>query len=91
MGCFIVILLLLFSPRVAGVIFWLFTNWFDKAYQTWYWPLLGWLFLPWTTLAYMWANLATDGNISGGWIFLIVFAALIDIGAEAKGGNDSIK
>lgn len=88
-GCLVVILVFLFSPRFAGLIFWIFTNWFDKAYQTWYWPLLGWIFLPFTTLAYMWAYLSTGGDITGGWIALIVFAVLVDLGSNAASKKKS--
>jgi hypothetical protein len=40
----------------------------DRLFQTWIWPLLGWLFLPWSTLMYM--AVAGGGIVGFDWIFL---------------------
>ena len=62
------------------------TDWFSQAYETTIWPLLGWFFMPFTTLAYMAAMLNNDHQVSGGWIILMFFAILFDLG-----GNISVK
>ena len=41
------------GPRVALVLWWIFGDRVDLAFDTWIWPLLGIIFLPWTTLAYV--------------------------------------
>jgi hypothetical protein len=41
------------GPRVALFIWWVFGNKVDAAFDTWVWPLLGLIFLPWTTLMYI--------------------------------------
>ena len=48
------------GPRVALFIWWVFGDKVDAAFSTWVWPLLGLVFLPWTTLAYVlaWGPLA---------------------------------
>lgn len=73
------ILLALLVPRVAMVLIFLFTRWFEAAFATWLWPLLGFIFLPYTTLAYMLAVLNTGGVITLGWLVLIIVAVLVDI------------
>jgi hypothetical protein len=42
-------------PRVAILLVVLFSDYLGAAYQTILWPLLGFLFMPTTTLAYAWA------------------------------------
>ena len=51
MGC-LVALLALFSPRLALLAIWLFSNLLSRAFDSWLVPLLGFFLLPWTTLAY---------------------------------------
>ncbi len=83
-GC-LVVMVLLGLPRLILALVWLLTPWFDLAYETALWPLLGWLFMPYTTGAYMAAMLHNDYELSGGWIVLVVLAALFDLGAYGMG------
>jgi hypothetical protein len=58
------------GPRIALFIWWVFGSKVDAAFDSWIWPLLGLIFLPWTTLAYvlMWSPVVgVDG-----WEWLIV-------------------
>ena len=41
------------GPRFALLMWWIFGDKVDAAFSSWFWPLLGLLFLPWTTLAYV--------------------------------------
>jgi len=84
MGCLLVLLALLL-PRVTMVVIFLFTRWFQAAFDTWIWPVVGFLFMPYTTLAYMAAVLNTPGPMSPGWIILIVLAVLVDVGHWSGG------
>ena len=68
----------LIAPRLTMTFIWLMTPWFTQAYETWAWPLLGWLFLPYTTLAYM-AAVINNGHLNGWWLLLWLIAFLSDI------------
>lgn len=65
---------------------WLFTNMLDRAYNGLLIPLLGFIFLPITTVVYAWlvnAHRPIDGiNL----IFLII-AVLLDVGSHGGGGR----
>jgi hypothetical protein len=69
MCCFFTALLLL-GPRAAILIWWIYTPvYINQLFQTWIWPMLGWIFLPWSTLMYM--VVAGSGGIIGfDWILL---------------------
>lgn len=41
------------GPRAAVLAIWIFGDRVEFAFDSWIWPLLGVLFLPWTTLAYL--------------------------------------
>jgi hypothetical protein len=47
-------------------------------------PLVGWLFLPWTTLAYVWAINST-GEVTGFHAIVVVAAVLVDLGVTGGG------
>jgi hypothetical protein len=69
---------------------WLFGNaYFGRAYHTLLWPLLGFLFMPLTTLAYAFAMNSNNGSVSGGYLVLVVLAVLIDLGII--GGSSSTR
>jgi hypothetical protein len=59
-----------------------FTNWFSSAFNSALWPILGFLFMPYTTLAYMATMLNNNHSASGGWLALIIVAALFDVGGQ---------
>ena len=83
MGCFVVLFALI-SPRLAIVFVWLFSNVMERAYDDWWVPVLGFFFLPWTTLA--WAFTWDSGRAVEGFDWFIVgLAFLIDIASLAGG------
>jgi hypothetical protein len=84
MGCILAILALL-TPRVVIVLVVLFSDFIGRAYETWIWPLLGFFFLPLTTLAYAAAMNWNEGSVSGGYFFMVLVAALVDLGAVGGG------
>jgi hypothetical protein len=51
--CCLVLTAGLIGPRIALLAWWIFGDKVDVAFDSWIWPLLGLLFLPWTTLAYL--------------------------------------
>jgi len=85
-GCIFVLVALL-SSRLALALVWIFTPWVDRAFSTLLWPILGIIFLPWTTLLYVvfW-NTGGRGVTGWEWIFVIlaVFVDLASHGASAR-------
>ena len=84
MGCFIA-LLALFSPRLALVAIWLFSDLLSDAFDSWFLPLLGFFLLPWTTLAYAVVWSTGTNEVSGFEWFIVVLAFLVDLGSYANG------
>ena len=83
MPCLILLLTLLF-PRVALVLLFLFTHYLDRAFHNFLILILGFLFLPFTTLVYAWlVNSALP--IAGINILWLVIAALVDLGSWGHG------
>jgi hypothetical protein len=68
MCCFFTALLLV-GPRLAILVWWLYSPIYTQTlFQTWIWPILGWIFLPWTVLMYM--VVAPGGIVGFDWIIL---------------------
>lgn len=64
------------GPRLALFLWWIFGDKVDLAFDSWIWPLLGLIFLPWTTLAYLLAWGSLDGVSGIGWLVVALgFAA----------------
>lgn len=78
MGCLITICALI-APRVTMFVILLSTDWFSRAYETTVYPVLGFIFLPYTTLVYM-AAMLNAGGVMGIWTLLMVLAVLTDLG-----------
>ena len=72
-------LIALFIPRVVIVLLVIFTDYIGRAYETTLWPLLGFFFMPLTTLAYAWAKNAA-GSVAGFYLVVVVIAVLLDLG-----------
>ena len=83
MGCCLLTLIGLLVPRILMIFILLLTDWFDKAYDSFIWPFLGFIFMPYTTLAYMAAMV--DSGLNGGWIVLLIVAVLADLGCMGSG------
>jgi hypothetical protein len=90
MCCFFTTLLLL-GPRFAVLIWWLIRPvYVNTVFNTWIWPLLGIIFLPWTTLMYL---IVGGGGIVGFdwvWLVLAIIADLASYGGGAYGNRDRI-
>ena len=79
MGCIFAVVALA-VPRVLMVFAFLLTDWFSRAFETPVWPILGFLFMPYATLAYMAAMLNNNHTLSGGWLALLIVAIVLDAG-----------
>ena len=78
MGCLFAIFAGAF-PRLALVIIWLVRPAFvDAAFDTWIWPLLGIVFLPFATLMYVIFYTPGVGLVGWEW-FWVIFAGLLDL------------
>jgi hypothetical protein len=76
-------LIAIFSPRLALLLLWLFTNYVDRAFAGWILPLLGLLFAPWTTLFYVLVDVAPGPIHVAGWI-LVGLGVLMDLSSYAQ-------
>ena len=75
----LVALLALAMPRLTVALLWFFTSWFRGMFDTLFWPILGFLFLPTTLLWYT----AVQHWFNGQWTLWpavgLVFAVLFDL------------
>ena len=71
------------GPRIAIFLWWIFGDRVDAAFSTWVWPLLGLLFLPWTTLFYLFMWSAVGGVSGAEWI-VVALGVVLDVMAYAS-------
>ena len=74
-------------PRLVIILVVILSDYIGAAYQTVLWPLLGFFFMPLTTLAYAWA-INTNGSVSGVYFVVMVLAVLIDLGIVGGGASN---
>lgn len=86
MGCILIVIAVV-VPRVMMFIAFLLTDWFGRAFETRLWPLLGFVFLPYTTLAYIAAMLNNNHALTGGWLVLFIAAIVVDVMHCGGGGQ----
>lgn len=84
MPCLILILFVAF-PRIALVLIFLTSNYLQRAYHNLLIPLLGFVFLPLTTLAYAWMT-NTHQAIVGINLIILIVAVIVDLGGLGGGG-----
>ena len=81
--CCLFATLVLLGPRAAILVWWLLdqVRW-AAAFDTFIWPFLGFLFLPWTTIMYV---LVFPGGITGfDWVWLAI-GVVMDIASWSGG------
>ncbi len=87
--CCAFLALVLFGPRIFGAFWWIFqpvrwqaafNNWPTNFY--WIWPVLGIIFLPWTTIMYV---IVAPGGVVG-WDWLWIGLMLVADIASYTGG-----
>jgi hypothetical protein len=83
MPCLLVIIFLAF-PRIALALLFFFSNYLERAYHGLILPLLGFVFLPLTTLAYAWM-MNTRQPTAGINLLILVVAVVIDVGGLGGG------
>lgn len=82
----LVALIAAFFPRIVIAVLALFTSYMSQAYSTLLWPLLGFIFMPYLTLAYAWAK-NSHGSVEGIYLVVVIIAALVDLGVLGGGAK----
>ena len=84
MPCFLAILIVAF-PRIAIALLYLFTSFFTGVYNSVLLPLIGFLFLPFTLIAYTFlANMRQPHDTT--FLVVLFIAVIVDLGLIG-GGN----
>ncbi len=89
MGCLAGCFALAF-PRFMLFIMFLTSNYIGRAYETNLWPVLGFFFMPLTTIAYAWA-VNSNGTVTGIYLVVVVIAVFMDLGANGNGAHHGRK
>jgi hypothetical protein len=71
-------------PRFVLALTWLFSDYLGRAIHSNLMLLLGFVFLPTTTLAYAWAK-NSNGSVEGIYLVVVIFAVLVDLGLFGAG------
>jgi hypothetical protein len=83
MGCLLV-LLSAFAPRLIVVFAWIARpTYFDAVFDTWIFPALGLIFLPFTTLIWLLVGAPPQGVARWDWLW-VVLAVLLDLSHYAN-------
>lgn len=73
------------APRLALVLMWLFTDRLTVAFSSFWFGVVGFVLLPFTTTFYVLAYSVAEGGVTGfGWVF-VVFGLLLDLGSYGGG------
>jgi hypothetical protein len=83
MPCLVVIFVLAF-PRIALLLLFFLSNYLERAYHGLLLPLLGFIFLPLTTLVYAW-EINTHLPLEGINLLILIVAVVIDVGGLGGG------
>jgi uncharacterized oligopeptide transporter (OPT) family protein len=83
MPCLFVVLMLAF-PRLVLVLMFLFSNYLQRAYNGLLLPILGFIFLPVTTIVYAWL-VNNHSPIEGINLIFLIIAVVIDVGGLGGG------
>jgi hypothetical protein len=85
----LILLLTLFFPRIVLLLLWFFTTYLQRAYHSGFLiPLLGFIFLPLTTLVYAW-EINNHMPIAGINLLWLVIAVIFDLGGAGHGARQS--
>ena len=88
MGCLLLVLVII-SPRLAMLLLWLVTDWVDRAFNGWVIPVLGIIFLPWTTILYT-VGYVMSGDAAAPWGILGIFIGLfLDVALHVRSATMS--
>jgi hypothetical protein len=89
MGCLLVLLALI-TPRFVLFVMWLFSDYLNQAFSSGWWGILGFFFLPTTSISYAIARnefTVSGGGIEAAGIIVIVLGVAIDLGLVGGSGR----
>jgi hypothetical protein len=90
MPCLLLVVILLF-PRITLACMWLFSSYLQRAFQGGLLlPLLGFFFLPLTTIVYAW-EINHDMPTAGINLLYLLVAVIIDLGGLGGGARRKAK
>lgn len=75
----LIALIALSAPRLAIILVVIFSDYIGAAFNSNLWLLLGFFFMPVTTLAYAFA-INSAGSVTGFYLIVVIVAVLIDLG-----------
>jgi hypothetical protein len=82
-GCLLSVIVGLGSRATIAYLY-LETDYLTRAFDSALWPLIGFIFMPLTTLAYAWAVLEGTG-LEGPYAILVAVGVLMDLGVLGFG------
>ena len=85
MPCLLLLLTLAF-PRVAIVLLYLLSNFLERAYHSLLIIVLGFIFLPVTTIVYAWV-VNSHHPVEGLYLVAVIVSVLIDLGLIGHGAR----
>ncbi len=77
----------LIAPRFTIFILWLASPWFTGVFETRLWPILGFLFLPFTLLWYSVVINWFGGQWGWVQILMMIIAVLADLSSSKRGAK----
>ena len=89
MGCLLVLVALV-TPRFVMFFLWLFSDYLNQAFTSGWWGVLGFFFLPTTSISYAIAKnefTAAGGGIEAAGIIVIVIGVAVDLGLIGGSGR----
>ena len=89
MGCLLVLLALL-TPRFVMLLMWLFSDYLNRAFSIGWFGILGFFFLPTTSIAYAIAKnefTGAGGGIEAAGIVVIAIGVVMDLGLVGGSGR----
>jgi len=84
--CCVLAILAFFGPRLALFLLAVFTTYLNRAFDTFLIPFLGFVFLPWTTIAYAIAQNEL-GGLNGIGLLVVILGVLADVGVLGGGAR----
>jgi hypothetical protein len=84
--CCVLALLAFVGPRLVIFLLLVFTNYMSRAFDAFIWPFLGFIFLPWTTIAFAIAQ-NEFGGLSGLGLLIVALGLLADVGVLGGGAR----
>jgi hypothetical protein len=82
-GCLLAVIAA-FAPRITLFFVWVFTPYVTRAFTSFIWPLLGIIFLPYTTLIYTLVWVPGIGVTGWRWAWVVI-GVLLDISTHGGG------